>query len=67
VDGDEVGTVTQAVSSPYLKGKTLGLAKVRKDLAKPGTRVSAEFGGQSVPGEVVRHPAYEPDRKKVKS
>jgi aminomethyltransferase len=67
VDGDEVGMVTQAVSSPYLKGKTLGLAKIRKDLNKPGTRVSAEFGEEKVAGEVIRHPAYEPERKKVKS
>jgi glycine cleavage system aminomethyltransferase T len=59
--------VTQAVSSPFLEGKTLGLAKIRKDLAKPGTAVSAEFGGKKVAGEVVRHPAYEPERKKVRS
>jgi aminomethyltransferase len=67
VDGEKVGTVTQAISSPFLGGKTLGLAKIRKDLAKPGTAVSAEFGGRKVAGEVVRHPAYEPERKKVKS
>jgi len=67
VKGDEVGLVTQAVSSPYLKGKTLGLAKVRKDLALPGTKVVAEFGGNRVAGEVVGHPQYEPERKKVKS
>jgi aminomethyltransferase len=67
VAGDEVGLVTQAVSSPYLKGKTLGLAKIRKDLAVPGTKVVAEFGGKKVSGEVVRHPQYEPERKKVRS
>jgi aminomethyltransferase len=66
VDGNDVGTVTQAISSPFLEGKTLGLAKIRKALAKPGTAVSAEFGGRKVAGEVVRHPAYEPERKRVK-
>jgi aminomethyltransferase len=67
VEGAEVGLVTQAVSSLFLKGKTLGLAKIRKDLAVPGTAVTAEFGGRKVSGEVVRHPAYEPERKKVRS
>ncbi len=67
VKGAEVGTVTQAISSPHLGGKTLGLAKIRKDLAVAGTAVSAQIGGRSVAGEVVRHPAYEPERKRVKS
>jgi aminomethyltransferase len=67
VKGADVGTVTQAVSSPFLGGKTLGLAKIRKDLAVAGTAVSAQVGGEKVAGEVVRHPAYEPERKKVKS
>ena len=65
--GAEVGTVTQAVSSPFLGGKTLGLAKIRKDLAVAGSAVSAEVGGNVVAGEVVRHPAYEPERLRVKS
>src|SRR3984893_17972421 len=67
VDGNQEGTGTQAVSWSFLGGKTLGLAKIRKDLAKPSTAVSAEIGGRKVAGEVVRHPAYEPERKKVKS
>jgi aminomethyltransferase len=67
VKGAVVGTVTQAVISPFLGGKTLGLAKMRKDLAVAGTEVSAQVGGENVAGEVVRHPAYEPERKKVKS
>ena len=35
VDGQEVGFVTQAVVSPHLGGKTLGLAKIRKELREP--------------------------------
>jgi aminomethyltransferase len=67
VDGGEVGRVTQAVESPYLDGKTLGLAKIRKDLKEPGTRIEAEVNGALVAGEVVRHPVYEPERQRVRS
>jgi glycine cleavage system T protein (aminomethyltransferase) len=67
VGGEEVGLVTQAVESPYLDGRTLGLAKIRKDLKEPGTRIEAKVDGALVPGEVVRHPAYEPERRRVRS
>jgi glycine cleavage system T protein (aminomethyltransferase) len=67
VDGAEVGLVTQAVVSPYLGGKTLGLAKVTKELAKAvGTRVSARVGDADVAGEIVEHPVYDKDRKRAK-
>jgi len=65
-DGDEVGLVTQAVVSPHLDGKTLGLAKIRKDLREPGTPVTATVGGESVRAEVVRHPVYDPERRRAK-
>lgn len=67
VDGVRVGVVTQAIVSPYLGGKTLGLAKLRRDLAEPGTRISAQVGGHEIPGEVVRHHVYDPERKRVRS
>ncbi|TMB86179.1 MAG: aminomethyl transferase family protein [Chloroflexi bacterium] len=66
VDGQAVGTVTQAVVSPYLDGKTLGLAKIEKPSAEPGTQVVARVAGQTVAGEVVRHPVYDPDRQRAK-
>src|SRR5437868_5004755 len=66
VDGNEVGVVTQAIVSPHLGGKTLGLAKVRKDLANAGTKVTARVGDDDVPGEVVSHPVYDPERKRAK-
>jgi glycine cleavage system T protein (aminomethyltransferase) len=66
VDGDEVGFVTQAVVSPYLDGKTLGLAKVPKAATAPGTRVTARVGGAEVPGEIVQHPVYEKERRRAK-
>jgi aminomethyltransferase len=66
VDGEEVGLVTQAVVSPYLGGKTLGLAKIRKDLNKPGQPIEAQVGDEVVAGEVVQHPVYDPERKRAK-
>jgi glycine cleavage system T protein (aminomethyltransferase) len=66
VDGDEVGLVTQAVESPYLDGKTLGLAKIRKDLNEPGQSVEAQVGEERVAGEVVSHPVYDPERRRAK-
>jgi len=67
VDGEEVGLVTQAVSAPFLDGATLGLAKIRKELNQPGTKVQARVGEELVDGELVKHPVYDPERKKVKS
>ncbi len=66
VEGEEVGYVTQAVVSPYLGGKTLGLAKLRRPYNAAGTPVQASIDGTSVAGEVVRHPVYDPQRKRAK-
>jgi aminomethyltransferase len=65
-DGEEVGIVTQAVSSPYLGGRTLGLAKIRKDLKEPGQNITVQMGGDEVAGEVVEHPVYDKERKRAK-
>jgi glycine cleavage system aminomethyltransferase T len=64
-DGREVGFITQAVISPHLNGATLGLAKVDRELAV-GAQVSASLGSGLVPGEVVRHPVYDPERRRAK-
>jgi glycine cleavage system T protein (aminomethyltransferase) len=66
VDGEEVGLVTQAVVSPYRNGATVGLGKIRKDLREPGTKVEARVGERLIAGEVVRHPVYDPERKRAK-
>jgi glycine cleavage system T protein (aminomethyltransferase) len=66
VGDEEVGLVTQAVVSPYLGGKTLGLAKVRQELNEPGRGVVAQVGEEQVAGEVVSHPVYDPERKRAK-
>lgn len=67
LDGEDAGYVTQAVESPHLDSKTLGLAKLPKSVAREvGTAVTAHIGGKEVAGEVVRHPVYDPERKRVK-
>jgi len=67
IDGEDAGYVTQAVASPHLDGQTLGLAKLPKGVAHAvGTTVTARVGGADVAGEVVRHPVYDPERKRVK-
>jgi aminomethyltransferase len=65
-DGEEVGIVTQAVFSPYLGGRTLGLAKIREELREPGRNVEAQVGDAMIAGEVVRHPVYDPERTRAK-
>jgi aminomethyltransferase len=66
VGEEEVGIVTQAVVSPYLDGKTLGLAKIRKDLNQVGQEVIAQVGEEQVPGELVTHPVYDKERTRAK-
>jgi glycine cleavage system aminomethyltransferase T len=66
VDGEEVGLVTQAVESPYLGGRTLGLAKIRKDLRNPGQSIEVHLGDRAIGGEVVDHPVYDKERKRAK-
>jgi aminomethyltransferase len=66
VDGQEAGLVTQAVESPYLGGKTLGLAKITADLNRPGQKVEARVGGELIAGEVVEHPVYDKPRRRAK-
>jgi glycine cleavage system aminomethyltransferase T len=65
--GQAIGHVSMAVASPYLDGKTLGLAKVHRDFASPGTKVIASFDGHEVAGELVETPVYDPERKRVRS
>jgi aminomethyltransferase len=66
VGEEEVGLVTQAVESPYLGGRTLGLAKIRKDLRNPGQSIEVQMGAERVAGEVVDHPVYDKERKRAK-
>ena len=61
------GFITQAVVSPYLDGKTLGLAKVPAEVAKAaGTKLTATVGGEEVAGEIASHPVYDKERRRAK-
>jgi aminomethyltransferase len=66
-DGSRIGHVTMSMPSPHLGGKTLGLARVHKDRATPGSSVVAIVDGGEIPGEVVTTPVYDPERRRVKS
>jgi aminomethyltransferase len=66
-DGAAIGYVTQAIVSPLLGGKTLGLAKIDKANAKPGTLVSATVDGREVSGQLGAQKVYDPERKRVRS
>lgn len=66
-DGTEIGAVTMSMPSPYLGGKTLGLARVDKDHTGPGTAVIATVGDDEIAGELAAVPVYDPERKRVKS
>jgi aminomethyltransferase len=67
VGGEAVGRITMAVASPHLDGRTLGLARIHRDSAQPGTRVIASVGEREVVGQVVSTPAYDPERVRVRS
>ncbi|MEV1131660.1 aminomethyltransferase family protein [Agromyces sp. NPDC049794] len=69
VDGDaEVGRITMAVTSPYLGGRTLALARVAKGHHLPGTRLRVRTpSGEEIPAEIVETPVYDPQRLKVRS
>lgn len=65
--GRPVGVVTQAVSSPFLGGRTLGLAKVDKDFTGPGTPLEASLADGDAHAEVVAHPVYQAGRERAKT
>ena len=67
IDGVEVGVITQAVVSPFLGGRTLGLAKIEGERIVVGQAVTARVGDDDVAGEIVQHPVYEKDRRKAKT
>jgi glycine cleavage system T protein (aminomethyltransferase) len=66
IDGTTAGLVTQAVASPFLDGATLGLGRVDRDYATPGTQLIADVEGASVQATVVPHPVYDPQRHRAK-
>ena len=67
VGGDEVGHVTMSVPSPHLGFATIGLARVAREHAEPGTQVVARLEEGDIAGEVVATPVYDPERGRVRS
>jgi aminomethyltransferase len=64
--GEPIGHVTMSMPSPYT-GATLGLARVRREHAAPGTTVVALLEGDRLAGEIVPTPVYDPERARVRS
>jgi aminomethyltransferase len=60
LDGEVVGRVTSGTKSPSLD-KSIALAYVRADLAKPGTRVVVDVRGRPAEAEVAQGPFYKRD------
>ena len=65
-DGTAAGLVTQAVASPFLDGATLGLGRVDRDYATPGTQLTANVEGAPAQATIVPHPVYDPERHRAK-
>ncbi|MEN9621031.1 MAG: hypothetical protein RL499_1224 [Actinomycetota bacterium] len=67
VDGENVGTVTMAVSSPALGGRTLALARLNKGYSAAGQRLEVSTVHAPCTAEVVATPVYDPERSRVRS
>ena len=55
--GQPVGHVTSGTRGPTLE-RSIALAYLRNDLAKPGTKVIIDVRGKEAPAEVVANPFY---------
>ena len=67
LDGEQVGTVTMALPSPHLDGRTLGLARVRTPAASVGRILNGEADGVPFRAEVVATPVFDRERIRVRS
>ncbi|NLE21690.1 MAG: aminomethyl transferase family protein [Actinobacteria bacterium] len=68
-DGDRVGYATSFMYSPVLQ-RHIAIARVRPDLAEPGTDVKLEFTVnhryEQVAAHVARLPLFNPERRKAR-
>ena len=60
-DGQDIGYVTSAIHSPRLV-KNIALAMVSADHAAVGTAVRVDTGTETVEGEIVPIPFYDPKK-----
>jgi aminomethyltransferase len=67
LDATTVGSVTMAVPSPTLGGRTLALARLAKGITAPGQTlvVSSDAGDRAA--HVVATPVYDPERTRLRS
>ena len=66
-EGNVVGAMSMVVPSPVLGGATLGLARIHRDSAKPGTKVIVAAPDGPREAEVIATPVYDPERTRVHS
>jgi dimethylglycine dehydrogenase len=65
--GDElVGRVTSGGYGHTVK-KSLALAYLKKELAKPGTQLEVAILDKRYPAEVVRIPYYDPENERLRN
>jgi len=57
VDGDPVGEITSGTKSPSVEAN-IALGYVRREFARPGTRLQVDIRGRIAEAEVVRAPFY---------
>ena len=57
VDGDRVGEITSGTKSPSVEAN-IALGYVRREFARPGTRLQVDIRGRIAEAEVVRAPFY---------
>lgn len=67
IGGAAVGFLTMVVPSPVLQGAALGMARIHRDSAKPGTQVTVTAPDGPRAGEVLATPVYDPERIRVRS
>ena len=66
-DGDtNVGLVTSG-GYGHTIGKSIALAYVRTDLAKPGTKLEVEILGKRYPAAVAQEPLFDPDNERPRA
>ncbi|RED53465.1 GcvT family protein [Aestuariispira insulae] len=66
-DGDDnIGLVTSG-GYGHTIGKSIALAYIRTDLAKPGTKLEVEILGKRYPAAVAQEPLFDPDNERPRA
>ncbi len=65
-DGKRIG-MTSSGGYGHRVEKSIAMAYVKPEFAKPGTKMDVEILGRPQPAEVVLMPLYDPNNEKMKS